>query len=55
MPLADFDDEFGLEAWYAFAIAPFADLALNAQVVDPATGRNDVALVLGARLGLHFL
>lgn len=54
VPLADFDDEFGLEAWYAFAIAPFADLALNAQVVDPATGRNDVALVLGARLGLHF-
>ena len=54
VPLADFDDEFGLEAWYAFAITPFADLAFNAQVVDPATGRNDVALVLGARLGLQF-
>lgn len=54
VPLADFDDEFGLEAWYAFAIAPFADLAFNAQVVDPSTGRNDIALVLGARLGLHF-
>lgn len=53
-PLANFDDEAGVEAWYAFAITPNADLSFNAQVIDPATGRNDVALVLGARLGLHF-
>ena len=53
-PLARFDDEVGVEAWYALAITPNADLAFNGQVVDPATGRNAVALVLGARLGLHF-
>jgi porin len=53
-PLAAFDDEAGVEAWYSFAITANADIALNAQVIDPATARNDVALVLGARLGLHF-
>lgn len=53
-PLARFDDEVGVEAWYAVAITPNADLAFNAQAVDPATGSNDIAVVLGARLGLHF-
>lgn len=53
-PLARFDDEAGVEAWYAVAVTANADLAFNAQVIDPATGANDVALVLGARFGLHF-
>ena len=53
-PLVRFDDEAGVEAWYALALGGNADLSFNAQVIDPATGANDVALVLGARLGLHF-
>ncbi len=53
-PLVRFDDEAGVEAWYALALGGNADFSLNAQVIDPATGANDVALVLGARLGLHF-
>lgn len=53
-PLVVFDDEAGVEAWYALAITPNADVSFDAQVIDPATGQNDVALVLGARLGLHF-
>jgi porin len=53
-PLVNFDDEAGVEAYYALAVTPNADLAFDAQVIDPATGNNDVALVLGVRLGLHF-
>lgn len=53
-PLALFADEAGVEAWYALALSPNTDFTLNAQIIDPATGANSVALVLGARLGLHF-
>jgi porin len=53
-PLVRFDDEKGVEAWYALALGGNADVSFNAQVIDPASGANDVALVLGARLGLHF-
>lgn len=53
-PLADFDDEAGVEAWYAIALGGNSDFTLNIQATDPATGQNDVALVFGARLGLHF-
>lgn len=53
-PLVRFDDEAGVEGWYALALGGNADLSFNAQVIDPATGASDVALVLGARLGLHF-
>ena len=53
-PLVEFDDEAGIEAWYALAISPNADLSLNAQVIDPARGDNAVNAILGARLGLSF-
>ena len=53
-PLIRFDDETGVEAWYAIALTANADLTLNAQFIDPAAGLNDDALLLGARLGLHF-
>jgi porin len=53
-PLVEFDDEAGLEAWYAVALGGNVDLTLSAQVVDPARGAFDVATILGARLGLHF-
>lgn len=53
-PLVEFDDEAGIEAWYALAISPNADLSLNAQVIDPARGDNAVNTILGARLVLSF-
>jgi porin len=53
-PLGEFDDEAGMEAYYAIALGGNVDLTLNAQVVDPARGDFGVATILGARLGLHF-
>lgn len=53
-PLVRFDDETGLEAWYAIALTTNADLTLNAQLIDPAAGANDTAVLLGARLGVNF-
>lgn len=53
-PLAEFDDEAGVEAYYNFALTPNTDLGFNVQAVDPATGANDIVVVLGARLGVHF-
>lgn len=53
-PLVEFDDEIGLEAWYSVAVHPNADLAFNAQYIDPASGQRSGALLLGARLNLHF-
>jgi porin len=53
-PLVEFDDEAGVEAWYALAIGGNVDLTFSAQVIDPARGSFDIATILGARLGLHF-
>jgi porin len=53
-PLVNFDDELGIEAWYAIALGGNADVTLSMQVVDPARSDFGVATVLGARLGLHF-
>ncbi|MDF0546567.1 carbohydrate porin [Sphingobium sp. H39-3-25] len=53
-PLTDFDDEAGLEVWYALALGANFDLTFDAQVVDPARGSNDVAVILGARLSGSF-
>jgi porin len=53
-PFAEFDDEAGVEAWYAIALGGNSDFTLNIQATDPAMGQNDIVLVFGARLGLHF-
>jgi len=53
-PLGEFNDEAGLEAYYALAIGGNVDFTLNAQAIDPARGDFGVATILGARLGLHF-
>jgi porin len=53
-PLLKFDDETGMEAWYAIALGGNADLTFNLQAVDPARSENSVVTVLGARLNLHF-
>jgi porin len=53
-PLIELDNEAGAEAYYAFALHPNAFLTFDAQVTDPITSRSDSALVLSARLGLHF-
>lgn len=52
--VVDFDDEFGIEAWYSVAIVPNADVSLNVQLIDPATGQNSNALMVGGRLHVHF-
>jgi porin len=53
-PLLEFDDETGMEAWYAIALGGNVDLTFNVQAVDPARSENSVVTVLGARLNLHF-
>lgn len=52
--VVDFNDEFGIEAWYSIPIVPNADISLNVQLIDPATGQNSTALMVGGRLHVHF-
>lgn len=53
-PLVEFDDETGVEAYYNYAITPWAIVAADLQYVNPAAGGNDNALVGGVRLRIRF-
>jgi porin len=47
-------DEFGIEAFYNFALTPWCRLTTDVQVVRPANERNDTAIVAGLRLGISY-
>jgi porin len=50
----NFDDEYGIEAYYNYAITPWFHLTGDLQLINPANGNSSNALVLGLRLGLRF-
>jgi porin len=53
-PLVDFNDEQGLEAWYSFALTPWFKLTADAQIINPARGDADTAVITGLRANLAF-
>jgi len=53
-PLVDFQDEYGLEAWYSLSLSRQTALTLNTQLVRPADGSTDPALVAGLRLSAGY-
>jgi porin len=53
-PLADFNDEQGLEVWYSFALTPSFKLTADAQVINPARGDADTAVITGLRGNIAF-
>ncbi len=48
------EDEVGVEAFYNFAMTPWAQISFDAQWIDPGIAANDPAVVLGTRLFLQF-
>lgn len=53
-PLADFNDEAGMEAWYSFAVTPWLKLTADVQLIDPARGDRPTALIGGVRTNIAF-
>lgn len=53
-PLVDFNDEQGLELWYSFALTPWFKLTTDAQLINPARGDADTAVITGLRANLAF-
>lgn len=53
-PLVDFNDEQGVEAWYSVALTPWFKLTADAQLINPARGDADLALITGLRANLAF-
>lgn len=53
-PLADFDDESGVELFYNFHVTRWFYLTADIQYVNPATGQSENALVGGMRLKVRF-
>jgi len=54
VPLAEFNDERGVEAWYSLAVAPWMKLTADAQIVSPARGRQPTSLILAVRGNIAF-
>lgn len=48
------ENEVGVEAYYNFALTPWAQLSFDAQWVDPGIAANESAVVLGTRLFFQF-
>ena len=53
-PLIAFNDEQGLEVFYNFAVTPWFRIGADLQVIDPARGDRDTAVVAGLRANLQF-
>jgi porin len=53
-PLVGFNDEQGLEVWYSLALTPWFKLTADAQIVNPARGNADTAVITGLRANLAF-
>jgi porin len=52
--VAPLRDEYGVEAFYNFAITPWCRLTTDIQVVRPSNERNDTAIIAGLRLGVSY-
>jgi porin len=53
-PVIDFDNTYGLEAYYSYAITPWFHLTGDVQYISPANQNFGDALFLGLRAGLRF-
>jgi porin len=53
-PLADFGDEYGLEAYYSYAVTPWFHLTGDVQYINPVNEAFSNALFLGLRAGIRF-
>lgn len=53
-PLADFNDEAGLETWYSFAVTPWLKVTADMQIIDPARGDRPTALLGALRTNIAF-
>jgi len=53
-PIIDFGNEYGLEAYYSYAITPWLHLTGDLQYINPANQDSSDALFLGLRLGIRF-
>jgi porin len=53
-PLIEFNDEQGVELWYSFAATPWLKLTADAQIVNPARGDANTAVIAGLRANLAF-
>ena len=53
-PLVKFDNEQGVEVFYNYAVTPWFHVTADLQVIDPARGANDSAVVAGLRANIRF-
>lgn len=53
-PIINFGNEYGLEAYYSYAITPWFHLTGDVQYIHPANQDADNALFLGLRAGIRF-
>lgn len=51
-PFSQFKDESAIELFYSYALAPWLLFGPNIQIIDPASGGNKNAVVLGLRFEL---
>jgi porin len=53
-PVINFGNEYGLEAYYSYAITPWLHLTGDVQYINPANQDFSDALFLGLRVGIRF-
>ncbi|MEJ2533455.1 MAG: carbohydrate porin [Halioglobus sp.] len=53
-PVADFQDEEGVEIYYSYAVTPWLHVTPDLQYIDPASGRNSSAFVAALRARIRF-
>jgi porin len=53
-PLLKLDDEHGLEVFYNLAVTPWFSIGADLQVIKPALGNADTAVVGGLRANIRF-
>jgi carbohydrate-selective porin OprB len=53
-PIADFDNEQGVELFYSYAFTPWLEVSADLQYLDPARGDNKGAFVGGLRARIRF-
>jgi len=53
-PVFDLDDEQGVEVYYSLAVSPWMSVTADIQYIDPASGGQRDALVIGLRSNIRF-
>jgi porin len=53
-PVIDQEDTWGVEAYYNFAVSPWAHLSADIQIVQNGRTTDDLAIIPGVRLAVDF-